>query len=200
MNFQSHSQAGQDRFVNFLLQKLDGTFVEIGCAHPTELSNTYGLEQLGWRGIGLDSSESAVDLCRQQRGQRSQFLCADATNFNWPDTLALAAFPRIIDYASVDVDEHTHEALRRLVESGRFGFRVLTVEHDAYQRGDRLRIPNRQLLAEAGYELLCADVHNTGCPFEDWYVARSYVDMEKAERFRSTGLDWQEVLRKGGAL
>lgn len=193
--FKSYSQAGQDRFVQAVLDgKLNGTFVEIGCCHPIELSNTYALEQLfNWRGIGIDSSEDAVRLCREHRSPRSHFFCADATAFVWAAALARYDFPHIIDYASVDVDEATHHALRILLE-GEAQFRILTVEHDAYSRGDRLRIPNRELMAAYGYDLLCADVHNQACAFEDWFVHPKFVDMDKAERFRCAGKEWTEIL------
>jgi hypothetical protein len=193
-SFQSHSQAGQDLAVFAMLgDKRAGTFVDIGCSHPIELSNTYALEQLGWRGWMLDSSPMAVALCGELR--RSTTMCDDARTFDW----SAVNLPMIVDYASVDVDEHTHAALLQLLKSGS-RFRVMTVEHDHYQRGDRLRIPNRDALRAAGYELIAADVESAGCVFEDWLVDPHLVDMARVEPFRSTGLDWRAVLRKGGAL
>lgn len=193
MKFVSHSQAGQDAFLNAVLQKLDGSFVDVGCSHPVELSNTFALEQLGWTGVMLDSSPDAVALCQAQR--RSKVICGDARQFDWRPELS--SFPPVIDYASVDVDAHNHIALHNLMQSGK-RFRVMTVEHDAYQRGDALRIPNRELLARLGYELIAADVHSNGCCFEDWFVLPPEVDMARVEPFHSTGLEWQAVLRKGG--
>lgn len=197
MNFESRSQAGQDAFINAILGgKRDGTFVDIGCSHPVNWSNTYALEQLGWKGVMIDSDQNAVDLCRQQR--IATVHQADARTVHWGSLII--GFPEVIDYASVDVDEHTHDALKRLLGTANRQFRVLTVEHDRYQRDDRLRIPNRELLKALGYELLAADVCSNGCCFEDWHLDPKLVDMEVAERFRSEGLDWQEVLKQGGAL
>lgn len=200
MNFQSHSQAGQDLFVHALLPQSTGWYVEAGCAHPIELSNTYALEQLGWRGAGVDLDPGAVELHRKLR--TNAVWQGDATRIDWEAKLLMVRpeVGPVVDYASVDIDEYTHEALLNLLlHSGR-RFRVLTVEHDHYQRGDLLRLPNRAMLAAHGYELLCADVHNTGCNFEDWFVDPKLVDMAKAGRFRSTGLDWRDVLKQGGAL
>lgn len=194
MKFTSHSQAGQDLAAFTMLGGItNGFFVDVGCSHPIELSNTYALERLGWLGVMLDSSESCCELCRMKR--RAPVICADATQFDW----SMVRLPEIVSYASIDVDEHTHAALLRLLESGS-RFRVVTCEHDHYQRDDRLRLPNREALKRAGYELLAADVHSNGCCFEDWFVAPDLVDMARVEPFRSTGFDWADVLRKGGAL
>ena len=193
----SYSQAGQDRFLHALLPHSGGTFVDIGCSHPTELSNTYALEsELGWTGLLLDSNINACDLCRAQR--RARVICADAATVDWAAEMG-DAFPKVIDYASVDVDEWTHKALRRLLESSGRLFRVMTVEHDYYQRGDRLRLPNRDLLNSYGYKMIAGDVKSAGCVFEDWWVLPGEVDEARAERFRSTGLPWEEVLKQGGA-
>lgn len=198
MTFSSHSQAGQDLAVITLLNgKPNGTFIDFGCSHPTELSNTYALEQLGWRGILLDSSINAIELCRAHR--LSPAICDNAVTCDWRSLIAkhIPVSPEIISYASVDVDEHTHAALCNLLRSGS-RFRVMTVEHDQYARGDRLREPNRQLLREHGYQIIAADVRNEGCAFEDWCVAPDLVDLAIAERFRSTGLEWQQVLKQAG--
>ncbi len=190
--FLSRSQAGQDAFVHALLPTVRGRFLDIGCGHPVEINNTFALEQLGWSGVLIDSDPNVAALALEQR--TAPMFQGDARAFDWTAALVKRA---PIDYASLDVDEHTHAALVNLF---RHDIRptVLTVEHDHYQRGDRLRSPNRRLLAEAGYDLLCADVHSNGCAFEDWFVAPDLVDMGRADAFRSTGLEWRAVLLKGG--
>jgi hypothetical protein len=50
----SYSQAGQDLFVNAILNKNDGFFIEIGAYDPEYLSNSLMLEELGWNGICID--------------------------------------------------------------------------------------------------------------------------------------------------
>lgn len=200
MTFRSFSQAGQDLYVNAVLHgNRRGRFVDFGCSHPTELSNTYALEQLGWRGILLDSNINAIAMCREQRV--SPAICDNAVTCDWRALIAkhIEHPEQSIDYASVDVDEHTHAALCNLLRSGS-RFRVLSVEHDAYSRGERLRQPNRQVLREYGYELIAANVHHNNCAFEDWFVAPDLVDMTAANGFRSDGLDWVAVLKQGGAL
>lgn len=171
-----------------LLGKRGGVFIDIGCSHPVQLSNTFSLEnELGWNGLLVDADQSMIDLCRAQR--KAVAVCADARTLDWGALKEITG--NISDYASVDVDEHTHGALRNLIENGPL-CRVITVEHDFYSRGDRLRLPNRALLASKGYELIAADVHHDGCCYEDWAVHPDLVDMLAANRFRSTGRDWKE--------
>ena len=218
----SYSQAGQDLFVHALLPKTDGSFLEIGCSHPTELSNTYALEQLGWRGIMLDSDHDAVRLCRQKRF--SPVIQEDAATIDWNDVLLGGRWVALgkdrlqtkipfrytsgaitnelnvgIDYLSLDVDEWTFAALSA-IPLKRIEFSVITIEHDHYQRGDRLRLPNRGMLYAYGYDLIAGDIHSNGCCFEDWWVNPAHVDMTIANKFRSSGLDWKAVLWKGGVL
>jgi len=47
------SQLGQDGWV-LEHKRTPGFFLEIGCFHPKDLSNTYALEQCGWNGISVD--------------------------------------------------------------------------------------------------------------------------------------------------
>lgn len=193
------SQAGQDQFVGAVLDKRDGTFIEIGCSHPIELSNTYALEQeLGWRGIMVDLDPNAIVACQRERISRAFW--GDATKCDWPTILA--SFPPKdgwYDYLSLDVDEASYLALVNLMKANP-RFRVITAEHDAYQRGDRLRVPMRELLRNAGYEIMAHDVHSNGCAFEDWHVHPEGADMVAAQKFFSYGMDWQDVLISGGVL
>ena len=199
MNFESQSQAGQDLFVHALLPSATGTFLDIGCSAPKEISNTWALEQLGWTGILLDGNINSAEACRAER--RNPVVCADATICSWGALFRKHQpswpTPPVFDYVSLDVDEPTHAALLNLLRSGAC-FNVITIEHDRYHRGERLRGPNRAALFNAGYELIAADVHNQGCSFEDWWVAPSLLPT--AHRFKSSSLEWQDVLKQGGAL
>lgn len=205
MKLISQSQAGQDLFVAAILDyKRDGRFIDIGCSHPVELSNTYALEkELGWTGILVDSSVDAIRLCREQRTSPS--LACDACTCDWgvvfrthQPTWFVDDQTLMIHYASIDVDEWTHVAAKNLLAFVRPA--VVTLEHDFYQRGDRLRGPNRDLMASLGYDLVAADVHSNGCCFESWHCHPKLVDPAKYEPFRSTGLDWADVLKQGGVV
>ncbi len=64
----SFSQFGEDSLVwQFFNQRKDGFFVEVGANDPRNLSQTYLLEQQGWRGILV---EPLSDCCEQLRAHR----------------------------------------------------------------------------------------------------------------------------------
>jgi len=52
----SYAQFGEDLFLTSLLgyEKTDGTYVDVGCYHPIDYSNTYIFYQRGWRGLAID--------------------------------------------------------------------------------------------------------------------------------------------------
>lgn len=200
MNFASKSQAGQDAFTNAIIQRLDGTFLDVGCGHPCIINNTYALEQLGWTGLLVDNSEEAIVECKLAR--RNPAIRANAVSMDWNAALHkyLPSWSGgVIDFLSLDIDQWTAEALNRIMNEGAV-FRVITIEHDAYRNGDALRAPIRKRLGKHNYDLVCADVRHDGLPYEDWFVMPDLVDMSRVERFRSTGLDWADVLRQGNAL
>lgn len=57
-------------------------------------------------------------------------------------------------------------------------FATVTFEHDFYT-GDyfNTRQKSREIFEKRGYILVFSDVCNETCPFEDWYVHPSLVDM-----------------------
>lgn len=201
----SFSQSGQDLFVNAIFDgKRDGLFLDIGCNHPIELSNTYALEQeLGWRGLLIDRDEYCIQLCKEKRASKAWL--GDALHGDWAFAggTVLNLFghdkPReCIDYLSLDCDENTAPILKQLLHDiypRRFA--VLTIETDHYRFGDGPRSEIRALLELHNYDILCRDVRaSDGSAYEDWCVDRRLVDMERAERFRSEELKWSDILAK----
>jgi hypothetical protein len=189
MNFESHSQAGQDRFVWELLGPGPGTFLDIGANHPVEISNTYALEQQGWEGWLIENDVNCLKLLREQRSRRSFVMDADAAKANWSLTPCSG-----FDYLSLDVDEASLTVLQNLMKSY-LRFDVLTVEHDRYRFGNERAEEMAHILEENGYEVLCADVCDQGLPFELWAVdlASSRVDPCKLPKFRRAfPTDWKE--------
>jgi FkbM family methyltransferase len=65
---QSFSQFGEDIDVlDFFGKEFQGIFVDVGANDGVELSNTYLLEQHGWRGVLVEASEQLANACRQAR-------------------------------------------------------------------------------------------------------------------------------------
>lgn len=187
MNFESHSQAGQDRFVWELLGPEWGIFLDIGANHPTEISNTYALEQMGWNGALVENDAHCVELLKAQR--KSLVIPGDATKVDWEVVLSGATR---MDYLSLDVDVASLAVLQNLMNFGP-RFTVLTVETDAYRFGEARRDAMAAMLRSNGCDILCADVCDQGLSFEIWAVDPLAVDMTKAEKFRrSEPTDWKE--------
>ena len=54
----SYVQFGEDLFLTSLLgyERTEGTYVDIGCYHPVDYSNTYIFYQRGWSGLAIDAN------------------------------------------------------------------------------------------------------------------------------------------------
>lgn len=210
MDFKSHSQAGQDRFIHAVLGGMrDGLFVDCGCNHPVEKSNTFSLERdWGWRGLLVDNDEHCVRLCEEQRSKQSKVFKANALTADWAFGFgtALHLFAEgcgdaykardNIDYLSLDCDPVTEPVLELMLDSTGKRFRAITVEHDAYRFGEAARDRMVALLRGDDYDVLCSDVCDQGMSFEIWAVDPKLVDMKLAERFRrDKPTDWKEFFR-----
>jgi hypothetical protein len=84
-----------------------------------------------------------------------------------------------------------------------YRFSTITLEHDQYRVGTRLRDKIRTRLQSLGYMLVCADVIVPGYgPFEDWFVypdtTRIYTD--RIEAIRCASCPFQEILDKMNAF
>jgi hypothetical protein len=72
---------------------------------------------------------------------------------------------------------------------------VITYEHDSYADGQMYKHKAKELLESHGYTLVVEDVKNVGNPFEDWYVDSTYVNEEKYSELKSSGLEYNEIIR-----
>jgi FkbM family methyltransferase len=64
----SFAQGQEDLMVLFLLDyKRDGCYVDVGCFHPVQLSNTWLLYNQGWQGICVDPNPNLAPLYAQLR-------------------------------------------------------------------------------------------------------------------------------------
>lgn len=194
--FESCSQAGQDRFVYELLIRTNlqtlGTFLDIGSGHPIRNNNTIALERLGWSGLLVDISEDVARITPSLR--KSLFLRADASKTNW-DEQSFAFHIRIapvVDYLSLDVDADTLATLK-VLPLARVRFRVITIEHDTYRCGNGPRTAMREILAAHHYDLICKDVCLKGRPFEDWWADKGLVSIDVTNRFRGEQRDWEKI-------
>jgi FkbM family methyltransferase len=64
----SYSHSGEDRLLWKLLgYRSSGVFVDVGCYHPVDFSNTYLLYRAGWRGLVIDADDYFLSLYRELR-------------------------------------------------------------------------------------------------------------------------------------
>ena len=169
----------QDVFA-FELIGAKGTFLDLGCYHPFDGSNSAGLERMGWTGLLFDIREKWTTLCEQHRS--SPVFLVDVTTDDFAEIL-IENFPsKEVDYISIDVDEAGLGALNQILTNN-FRFKCLTFEHDSYHRPvETLRDPSRKILLEHGYIPLFENVLTDGTdlqglqPWEDWWIDPKQFD------------------------
>lgn len=197
-----HSGSRLDEFCARLFAfKRAGTYVDIGSAHSKFHNNSHYLDtQLGWRGlcVELDSqyNDSYIDR------QNCVYLNADATRVDYASMFAKIGMPASIDYLSLDVDVLDFEVAKLLMNTG-YRFKVVGIEHDAYQHGDTERAPQRELFKQHGYELACADIFVRhpdfdACPFEDWYLDPQHFPADLISGVKSSSCYPEDVIVKLG--
>lgn len=152
MKYYSQPFTGQDQFVAETLKfKRDGFFLDIGCHHYQDISNTYFLEkELNWKGIGIDNLDVFENGWKENR-TNSIFVCADATAIDYQKLLDGFNMPKMIDYLSIDLEppQLSFIALRKVLETD-YTFRVITFETDAYRQLETRDI-SRELFNSLGY-------------------------------------------------
>jgi FkbM family methyltransferase len=59
-----YAASGEDRLVASIFAK-PGFYVDVGCNHPTNYSNTFMLYKRGWHGINIDANPALIALHRK---------------------------------------------------------------------------------------------------------------------------------------
>lgn len=177
-NFTTYSQASQDLFALYINNfKEDGYFLDLGCNQPFEGNNSALLESLGWKGILIDYQQFFVDFCLSKR--KNKVLNADLIQTNITDILIENNAPNIIDYVSIDLDNHAALSCIQNLNFDKFKIKCMTFEHDAYSLGDEMRSISREFLLSKGLKIICKDVTiYNGKQFEDWYVDPELVEKD----------------------
>ena len=185
---QFRSKIKQDVWVVDQMQgKRHGTFVDIGCAHPTYINNTYVLEKhFGWTGVSVDIGPPSTYtlqyltpadyLMKWQSKRKSPLIIGDAMQVDFRALFERQGLPSVIDYLSMDIEppRGTLACLFRLPLE-HYRFNVITYETDHY-RGENTREPSREFLLSHGYKLAVPGVlDRNGDEQEDWYVHEDFV-------------------------
>ena len=182
----SYSQAAQDVFVYNILKKNNGTFLDLGCSVPIFINNTYALELKGWYGISVD----ILDYSSEWKLHRTnKFIQKDCMDINFDIFLKQYYKDNVIDYLTLDMEilGDRFKLLEKVINSN-YEFKIITIEHDSYvdkqttNNFEKIeKNPQRKLLEQKGYILLCSDVSQKNYPdlyYEDWWINSKYLNKE----------------------
>ena len=192
---QNYSQALQDIFVLTMLNgKENGTYVEIGGAHPININNTYLLEKtFGWSGISFEINQDLAKFYNTKRNNKC--ICTDATQVNYSEVFEENNLPNQIDYLQIDIDPSFQSlASLKKIDLKDYRFSVITFETDAYQGSTAVLEQSRSILQGNGYQLVASNVKNCGHAFEDWYVDPNTVTIDVWSTLQSDNMETPQIL------
>ena len=192
-----NAQTCQDVFVDKILNKDGGFFVDIGAgtgglpsSNPGFYSNTYFFEAFrSWTGIAIDYDSDWYFSVKNSRNCKC--VCEDLLEKNINEILSENECPELIDYISIDVDDAQWKVFHDFNFS-KYKFNVLTLEHNLFQTLESCTQNRseehkqkvlkeydayREVLSSHGYKILWADVNLDGYgPVEDWWVSQEIFD------------------------
>jgi len=192
---ENYSQALQDIFVLTMLNgKENGTYVEIGGAHPININNTYLLEKtFGWSGISFEINQDLAKFYNTKRNNKC--ICTDATQVNYSEVFEENNLPNQIDYLQIDIDPSFQSlASLKKIDLKNYRFSVITFETDAYQGSTAVLEQSRSILQGNGYQLVASNVKNCGHAFEDWYVDPNTVTTDMWIALQSDNMESTQIL------
>jgi hypothetical protein len=196
-----NSLARQDEFVLKLLNfKENGFYIDIG-SHDSKIgNNTFAFQSLNWIGMSVEL-ESQHNNSYTNRVNNTHFN-NNALLLDYTTIFKELNFPKVIDYLSLDIDTLSLSVLDKL-PFNLYNFSIITIEHDAYLYGDTYRLPQRSILKEQGYDLICSNVfveqdgfNLPNSAFEDWYIKPEYFDINLIERIKSESEYPSNILKK----
>ena len=210
----------QDLAALNLLGKAGKTFLDIGAGHPITSNNTFLLEENGWEGICVDTSDK---FANEFSHRSSTFHQVDATTDEFIKILSELFPKKCIDYISLDVDAATFPTLENLLRNN-FKFTFMTFEHDYHwllnhrlynhkewgcvgrspAELERCKYKSKDMLQKIGYDLLFENVcfyeKSTGKtlhPWEDWWInphAYPYEGKVSLQRVESKNIHFRDCI------
>jgi hypothetical protein len=101
----------------------------------------------------------------------------------------------------MEVVGERHKLMKKLLET-EYKFKVITIEHDSYlgyEYVNNEKIPQRELLSNSGYVLVCSDVSQKDYPnsfYEDWWVNKEFFTDEELNSWKSDKLSCDKIFEK----
>jgi hypothetical protein len=196
---ESYSQCGQDLFVLNLLKQNTGTFLDLGCYLPKKINNTFLLELNGWSGASID----IMDYSNEWKIRKTPFIQEDCFNIDYNTFLPKIFDSKVIDYLSLDMEivGERYKLLKKVLDTG-YVFKIITIEHDSYMGQnyiDNERTPQREILSNSGYVLICSDVSQKQHPtlhYEDWWINKDYFKDMNLDTWKSDKLSCDKIFEK----
>jgi len=153
-------------------------------------NNTVLLYNNGWKGLSMDIEDfsSTYSNLDSSRVHFEQIDCTNSSKIY--DLFKNQNVPKQIDYLNFDIDESTEKGLitlEGLLEKG-YTFNIITIEHDSYRFGIKIRDKQRNLLEKYNY-IRVAELDL----YEDWWIY-SDVYTNKFEILKPIS----SILHKGG--
>jgi len=178
---ESYSQCGQDIFVFNIL------------------NNTYLLELNGWSGVSVD----IIDYHKEWEERSNKFIQQDCLNSDLNHLLEVNYNNNVIDYLSLDMEilGDRFKLLEKILKTN-YEFKVITIEHGSYINDDYVtfeKIPQRELLQQNGFILVCGDVSQKDHPtlfYEDWWVNSKYFNENDIKNWFSDKLSCDKIFNK----
>jgi len=121
-SLESYAQNREDILAwDYFGRKTDGFFIEVGANHPTELSQTWFLEQRGWKGILVEPLPACCEKLRAV--SKNSIVCEAAAGA--PEQVGEAT----LNVAQSDVWSHLGEEKKELPLAARVKVAVRTLDN-----------------------------------------------------------------------
>ena len=72
-----YAASGEDKLIASIFAR-PGFYVDVGCNHPTNYSNTFMLYKRGWHGINIDANATLIELHRRMKPRDQSIFAAIA--------------------------------------------------------------------------------------------------------------------------
>lgn len=182
MNLKKKSFNYQDIFAIKCNGYNKGTFVDLGCSVPDNISNVALLLDLGWSGVGFDMDSRVPDIW-------GDYLFMKAYNVDVMQSMSyinaiISKISSDIDYLNLDLDGYASQYAIEKLDFKSKRYKCMTVEHDEYRFGNVYKDAQRKVLLDAGYEIVVETLA------EDWYVDPLLIDPKFYVRLKQLPKDY----------
>ena len=112
LQFRNSPQGEQQLIRDFFENKHDGYYVDVGANHPTIESQTWHLEQLGWKGLLLEPIPSYCEqLKKARKGTVVQYACSSPENHNKVLKLIFAGGHSTLNATPIAMGDRSQETM-----------------------------------------------------------------------------------------